>query len=80
MQQGFFSFALTQALGRVGSGATPRDLLRDVQMNLAAIQTSVGRNSMPEPQLEAAETFLDRPWDGSGQIAMGNAQARVLWE
>jgi hypothetical protein len=57
---GFFSYALSKSLGG-SSGLSPRDVFAGIERELKRIQAHFGRSSMPEPQLEAPPTLLDRP-------------------
>jgi hypothetical protein len=58
---GFFTYALSRAFTTAGSSASPREIFAGVTRELGRIQTSFGRTSMPEPQLEAPPGALDLP-------------------
>ena len=50
---GFFSYALARSFTSARPGASPRQIFAGVAGELGRIQTTFGRTSMPEPQLEA---------------------------
>jgi len=58
---GFFTYALSRAFTTAGSSASPREIFAGVTRELGRIQTTFGRTSMPEPQLEAPPGALDLP-------------------
>lgn len=58
---GFFTYALARALTTSSTDATPRQIFAAVSRELARIQTTFGRTSMPEPQLEGPAEAFDRP-------------------
>jgi uncharacterized caspase-like protein len=58
---GFFTYAFARALSTAGADATPRQIFAAVTKELARIQTTFGRTSMPEPQLEGPAAMFDRP-------------------
>jgi hypothetical protein len=85
---GFFTYALARTLMTAGNDASPRAILAGVSRELARIQTTYGRTSMPEPQLEGPADALDRPLfaplNPSGSVASGaasadTANARLAW-
>ncbi len=80
---GFFTYALSRALMTTGNDASPREVFGGVTRELARIQTTYGRTSMPEPQLQAPPEALDRPLFApsmAGGTAAAPAQApRLAW-
>jgi len=58
---GFFTYALSRSLTSAPANASPRQIFDGVESELGRIQTTFGRSSMPEPQLEAPPTALDAP-------------------
>jgi uncharacterized caspase-like protein len=86
---GFFTYALARALTTSSTDATPRQIFAAVSRELARIQTTFGRTSMPEPQLEGPADAFDRPlFAGSAPsvipakhptVATAAAASRVGW-
>jgi uncharacterized caspase-like protein len=84
---GFFTYALARALTTSSTDATPRQIFAAVSRELARIQTTFGRTSMPEPQLEGPAEAFDRPlFAGSAptvtaakrpSVAAGSAAAQI---
>jgi Caspase domain/Domain of unknown function (DUF4384) len=71
---GFFTYAFARALSTAGANATPRQIFAAVSRELARIQTTFGRTSMPEPQLEGPAEAFDRPlFAGSASSATPSA-------
>ena len=58
---GFFTYSLAHALAAADRTATPRQILGEVIQELARIQATFGRISMPEPQMEGPVEAFDRP-------------------
>ncbi|HEY6597752.1 MAG TPA: caspase family protein, partial [Pseudomonadales bacterium] len=58
---GFFTYALSRSFTSAQPSASPRQIFAGVAGELRRIQTSFGRTSMPEPQLEAPPASLDLP-------------------
>jgi hypothetical protein len=80
---GFFSYALSKSLSASSSTASPREIFRGIETELKRIQTHFGRNSMPEPQLEAPPDLLEKPLLGSAsnptQPIGSSASSRLAW-
>ena len=82
---GFFTYALARTLMTAGNDASPRAIMAGVSRELARIQTTYGRTSMPEPQLDGPTDALDRPLfaplDSSASTDAGTApaDARLAW-
>ncbi len=80
---GFFTYALSKSLGSTGAGASPREVFAGVERELKRIQAHFGRSSMPEPQLEAPPTLIDKPLLGaaspSGTGFTNQPAARLPW-
>ena len=84
---GFFTYALAHSLSTAGSNVSPREVMNGVTRELARIQTTFGRSSMPEPQLEAPIEALDRPLfaplaaaaAGAPVASAPPAAARLAW-
>jgi hypothetical protein len=80
---GFFTYALSRAFTTAGSSASPREIFAGVTRELGRIQTTFGRTSMPEPQLEAPPGALDLPLFAAPTAAAGAATAdqgpRLAW-
>ncbi len=62
---GFFSYALSQSLASSVPQASARHVLAGIEQRLQEIQATLGRASMPEPQLEAPPDLLDEPLFGT---------------
>lgn len=80
---GFFSYALSKSLSASSANASPREIFRGIETELKRIQTYFGRNSMPEPQLEAPPDLLEKPLFGSAsnptQPIGSSASSRLAW-
>ena len=80
---GFFTYALSRAFTTAGSSASPREIFAGVTRELGRIQTTFGRTSMPEPQLEAPPGALDLPMFAAPAPAAGAVSAepgpRLAW-
>lgn len=72
---GFFTYALSRAMTAAGSNASPKEIFAGVTRELGRIQTTFGRTSMPEPQLEGPPDALDRPLFASLDATGGDAAA-----
>ncbi len=77
---GFFTYALSRAFTTAGSSASPREVFAAVTRELGRIQTSFGRTSMPEPQLEAPPEALDLPLFAALASAPASAAGAVSAE
>jgi hypothetical protein len=66
---GFFTYALARSLTAAGNDASPREILAAVTRELGRIQTTFGRTSMPEPQLEGPPDAIDLPLFASRNAA-----------
>jgi hypothetical protein len=86
---GFFTYALAHALTTAGNSATPHEIFAAVTRELARIQTTFGRTSMPEPQMEGPAEAFDRPLfafsattaapAAVGAAAAASANPRLAW-
>jgi hypothetical protein len=80
---GFFTYALSKSLSKIGPGASPRDIFSGVEREMKRIQILVGRNSMPEPQLEIPPHLMDTAVLGTavsaGTLATGDRSSRLPW-
>jgi hypothetical protein len=81
---GFFTYALSRAFMTAGSSASPREIFAGVTRELGRIQTTYGRTSMPEPQLEAPPGALDLPLFAAPAAAATSAASadqgpRLAW-
>ena len=81
---GFFTYALSRAFTTAGNSASPREILAGVTRELGRIQTTFGRTSMPEPQLEAPPGALDLPLFAASAAAPTSAAGadqgpRLAW-
>src|SRR5262249_25166141 len=77
---GFCTYALSKSLTSAPQGASPRQIFAGVAGELGRIQTTFGRTSMPEPQLEAPPAALDVPLF-TRAVPTGSApeQPRLAW-
>ena len=80
---GFFTYSLARALTTSPSSASPRQVFAGVARELGRIQANYGRNSMPDPQLEAPPEALDQPLfaatDTSGAPLAAAPGPRLPW-
>ena len=78
---GFFTYALARSFTSAQPNASPRQIFAGVAGELGRIQTSFGRTSMPEPQLEAPPAALDLPLFARAVAAesVASAQPRLAW-
>ena len=78
---GFFTYALSRAFTTAGSSASPREIFAGVTRELGRIQTTFGRTSMPEPQLEAPPGALDLPLFAASAASAAGAEPapRLAW-
>ncbi len=80
---GFFTYSLARALTTSPSSASPRQVFAGVARELGRIQANYGRNSMPDPQLEAPPEALDQPLfagpDSSSSPAGAATAPRLPW-
>lgn len=74
---GFFTYAFSKSLQRVGAGASPQVILGGVRRELERIQAMHGRNSMPEPQLLGRESRMRQPFIPAPRD--GARVARLAW-
>ena len=79
--RGFFSYALSRSLATSAPNASPRAIFASVERELGRIKSQVGRNSMPEPQLEGPPGLLEGPVFGAASQADAPAAgaARLAW-
>jgi hypothetical protein len=66
---GFFTYALARSLTAASNDASPREIMAAVTRELGRIQTTFGRTSMPEPQLEGPPEDIDAPLFASRKAA-----------
>ncbi|HTO58060.1 MAG TPA: caspase family protein, partial [Pseudomonadales bacterium] len=80
---GFFTYALSRSLTSAPANASPRQIFDGVESELGRIQTTFGRSSMPEPQLEAPPAALDAPLFSravpASAVAGAAQQPRLAW-
>ena len=58
---GFFTYALAKSMSSSPPDASAREIFSGAARELTRIQAQFGRASMPEPQLEASPTLIERP-------------------
>ena len=80
---GFFTYALARSLTAADTSASPREIFAAVTRELGRIQSTFGRTSMPEPQLETPPGALDQPLfsaaAASGGAIVASASPRLAW-
>lgn len=75
---GFFSYALSRSLLQLAPSASARQFFESVVRELGRIKAAVGRQSMPEPQLESWPQAVDAPLLGAATATAPNLMQR-LW-
>lgn len=75
---GLFSFALATSLGSVGPDTASREVIAQVERELARVKGQLGLASIPEPQLEGPADRLGAPLFPSASAASpGEMSARL---
>ncbi len=80
---GFFTHSLAKSMSMAPAGATLKDVFAGVGRELTRLQTEFGRDSMPEPQLEAPAALLEQPLftplSHADAAAPAAQEARLPW-
>ena len=80
--RGIFTYALSKSLAASPLGASPRDVFARVAQEIKRLQTQLGRDWMPEPQLEGPPSLLDKALltAATGSSGVGaTAGPRLAW-
>ena len=79
---GLFTFAFARTLNASPPSATPVEVMRGVERELAQVRERLGGRELPEPQLEAPQSALDAAFlapIGASAAPSAPAVARLAW-